>query len=223
MCGRYSLFDPDEMYDRFSIVKRRLNIDIEPHYNIAPSEMLPVVVKHSPNQVELMRWGLVPHWSKEPHVKYSTINARAENLASSSVYRNPFQTKRCLVPANGFFEWMKTSENKIPYFIHLKHESMFAFAGVYDVWTDAEGKQFKSFAIITCKPNALMEPIHNRMPVILRIADEEVWITPDETDIEKLLYLLQPYPSDEMEAYRVSTAVNKPVNDDPAVIQPVKT
>ena len=92
MCGRYSLFEPDKMYDRFSIVKRQLNIDLEPHYNITPGNYLPVVVKHSPNQVELMKWGLVPHWSKEPKVKYSTINARTENLTSSSVYREPFKT-----------------------------------------------------------------------------------------------------------------------------------
>jgi putative SOS response-associated peptidase YedK len=221
MCGRYSLFDPDKMYDRFSIVNRRLVRDIEPHYHITPGNYLPVVVKHSPNQVELMKWGLVPHWSKEPKVKYSTINARAENLTSSSVYREPFKTKRCLVPANGFFEWKQTATGKVPYFIHLKHEPMFAFAGLYDIWKDAEGKEFKSFTIITTTPNEIMQPIHNRMPVILRKADEEEWLSPDETDFEKLLHLLKPYPSEQMETYPVSTAVNRPMNDDPKVIQPV--
>ena len=221
MCGRYSLFDPDKMYDRFSIVNRQLSIGIEPHYNITPGNMLPVVVKHSPNQIELMKWGLVPHWSIEPRVKYSTINARAETVTLSSVYREPFKTKRCLVPANGFFEWKQTASVKVPYFIHLKHEPMFAFAGLYDVWTDAEGKEFKSFAIITTTPNDLMQPIHTRMPVILRKADEEAWISPGETDIDKLLHLLKPYPSEQMEAYPVSTAVNRPMNDDPDVIKPV--
>jgi putative SOS response-associated peptidase YedK len=221
MCGRYSLFDPDEMYDRFSIVNNRLIRGIEPHYNIAPGNMLPVVVKHSPNQVELMKWGLVPHWSKEPRVKYSTINARAETVASSSVYRDPFKTKRCLVPANGFFEWKQTATGKIPYFIHLKHEKMFAFAGVYDIWKDAEGKEFKSFAIITTTPNSLMQPIHNRMPVILTKEHEEVWLAPEETNTAKLLKLLKPYSSEVMEAYPVSTAVNRPAKDDPEVIKPL--
>src|SRR5437588_6705059 len=220
MCGRYSLFDPDEMYDRFSIVNRRLVIDIEPHYNIAPGNYLPVVVKHSPNQVELMKWRLVPHWSKEPRVKYSTINARAENITSSSVYREPFKTKRCLIPANGFFEWKQISSGKVPYFIHLKHEPMFAFAGLYDIWTDAEGKEFKSFSIITTTPNEIMQPIHNRMPVILPKEHEEVWLAPEETNTAKLLTFLQPYPSNQMEAYSVSTAVNRPMNDDPEVIKP---
>src|SRR2546425_4973464 len=102
------------MYDRFSIVNRRLVIDIEPHYNIAPGNMLPVVVKQSPNQVELMQWGLVPHWSKEPHGKYSTINARAENVTSSSVYREPFKTKRCFIPGNGFLNGSKQHPGKFP-------------------------------------------------------------------------------------------------------------
>ncbi len=223
MCGRYSLYDPDEMYDRFSIVNRQLVRGIEPHYNITPGNYLPVVVKHSPNQIELMKWGLVPHWSKEPRVKYSTINARAETITSSSVYREPFKTKRCLVPANGFFEWKQTTSIKVPYYIHLKHEPMFAFAGLYDIWTDAEGKEFKSFTIITTPPNELMQPIHTRMPVILRKADEEEWLSLGETNIEKLLHLLKPYPTEQMEAYPVSTAVNRPMNDDAAVIQPMKT
>jgi putative SOS response-associated peptidase YedK len=210
------------MYDRFSIANRQVTIDLEPHYNITPGNYLPVVVKHSPNQVELMKWGLVPHWSKEPRVKYSTINARAETVTSSSVYREPFKTKRCLVPANGFFEWKQTATIKVPYFIHLKHEPMFAFAGLYDIWTDAEGKEFKSFSIITTTPNEIMQPIHNRMPVILPKEHEEVWLTPDETNTAKLLTLLQPYPSNQMEAYTVSTAVNRPMNDDPAVIKPVE-
>lgn len=220
MCGRYSLFDPDEMYDRFSIVNNRLVRDIEPHYNITPGNYLPVVVKHSPNQVELMKWGLVPYWSKEPKVKYSTINARAETITSSSVYREPFKSKRCLIPANGFFEWKQISSGKVPYFIHLKHESIFAFAGVYDIWKDVEGKEFPSFAIITTTPNELMQPIHNRMPVILKKEHEEVWLTPEETNTAKLLKLLQPYPSNEMVAYPVSTAVNRPMNDTPEVIKP---
>ena len=208
------------MYDRFSIVNRQIAIDLEPHYNITPGNYLPVVVKNSPNQVELMKWGLVPHWSKEPRVKYSTINARAENITSSSVYREPFRTKRCLIPANGFFEWKQTASGKVPYFIHLKHEPMFAFAGLYDIWTDAEGKEFKSFSIITTTPNEIMQPIHNRMPVILPKEHEEVWLTPEETNTAKLLTFLQPYPSNQMEAYTVSTEVNRPMNDNAEVIKP---
>jgi putative SOS response-associated peptidase YedK len=221
MCGRYSLFDKEEMYDRFSIVNRRLALDLEPQYNVAPSEMLPVIVKHSPNQVHLMKWGIVPPWLKNDPKAKLIINARSETLLEKSMFKRLVTKYRCLIPANGFFEWKAISSGKAPYFIHLKHEKLFAFAGLYDVWKDAEGKEFYSFAIITTSPNELMQDIHTRMPVILPKTQEETWINPDATDIEKLLHLLQPYPSEQMEAYRVSTAVNSASHEGKGIIEPI--
>ena len=169
MCGRYSLFDTDKMYDRFSVAKSQLVINLAPLYNVAPSEMLPVVVKHSPNQVVVMKWGIIPPWlRKDPKVKL-IINARSETLFEKPMFKRLVANYRCLclIPANGFFEWKATSSGKAPYFIHLKHEKIFAFAGLYDIWKDVEGKEFHSFAIITTSPNEIMQPIHTRMPVIL--------------------------------------------------------
>ena len=223
MCGRYSFFEPDKMYDRFSIVNRQLNIGIEPHFNITPGDRLPVVVKHSPNQVELMKWGITPPWLRhDPRAKL-IINARSETLFEKPMFKRLVTRNRCLVAANGFLEFKKTDSGSIPYYFHLKHESMFAFAGLYDVFKDAEGKEFKSFVIITCKANTLMEPIHHRLPVILPKKHEDDWINPDETNIEKLLQLLQPYPSDEMEMYQVPKEANNARNDYPEVIQPIKS
>ena len=224
MCGRYSLFDPEEMYDRFSIIDDKLVIEIEPHYNIAPSRLLPVVLKRSPNHVTLMTWGIVPPWARNAtrtsHLSGQIINARSETLFEKPMFKRLAQN-RCLVPANGFFEWKKTDQGKMPYFIHLKHEALFAFAGVYDVWTDGNGKEQQAFVIITTQPNTLMQPIHNRMPVILHKEHEEEWLNPDVAEPERLLSLLQPYPVDEMEAYQVSTAVNNARLDTPALIKPI--
>jgi putative SOS response-associated peptidase YedK len=168
-----------------------------------------------------MKWGLVPFWSKEPKVKFSTINARAETIATSPVFREAFKKHRCLVPARGFYEWQKQEDGtKQPYFIHLKSREQFSFAGIWDVWKDAEGKEFKSYAIITTTPNKMMSEIHTRMPVILAKDDEDVW-TEADTPIEVLEKLLTSYPNDEMTSYRISTLVNSPANDSPEVLKKV--
>jgi putative SOS response-associated peptidase YedK len=217
MCGRYGFVPGERFTERFEITNR--DVELSPHYNVTPGLRMPVVVRNSPNSVELMKWGLVPSWSKEPRVKFSTINARAETITSSPVFRTPFRSSRCLVPASGFFEWQATTEGKLPYFIHLKDTELFTFAGLYDVWKDAEGKEFPTYTIITTTPNSLMAPIHNRMPVILKHEDEDVWLD-KAADTTRLLSLLVPYPVEEMEAYRVSRAVNNPRNDSEELIQP---
>lgn len=221
MCGRYSFYDPEELYDLYSIVNRHIERDVIPHYHIAPSTQQPVILKHSPNHIELMTWGIQFPWQRHAEKRGDqVINARSETLFEKPMFRRLVETQRCLIPANGFFEWRKTPEGKTPYFIHLKSRKIFTFAGIYDLWTDEQGTQHKEYAIVTTTPNSLMEPIHNRMPVILRREQEEAWLNPDETEKERLLPLLLPYPPEEMEAYIVSRAVNNPRNDTPEVIKP---
>lgn len=172
----------------------------------------------------LIRWGLVPHWAKEEAIGYKMINARAETIAEKPSYRKSFERRRCLVLADGFYEWQKVDglKQKIPMRIMLKNKEPFAFAGLWDVWKKPDGGELRSFTIITTEPNDFMKAIHNRMPVILRQKDEEMWLDPDLKDTSKLLPLLVPFASKEMDAYEVSTIVNSPQNDDPQCIAPVK-
>ena len=218
MCGRYVLADIQTLYKRFNVQSEPVNA--EPRYNVAPTQMMPVVVKHSPNQIVLMRWGLVPAWAKDAKQSNPLINARAETLAEKRSFRQLLSAQRCLVPASGFYEWKATETGKIPQYIHLKHESLFAFAGLYERSVDDQGTETFTYTIITTTPNAVMAPIHNRMPVILRAEDEETWLNPDETEAERLLPLLQPYAAEEMEAYPVSRMVNSPRNDGPQLREP---
>jgi len=169
-----------------------------------------------------MQWGLIPSWSKEPRVQFSTINARAETISKSPVFRGPFKSQRCLVPASGFYEWRQTGQGKQPYCIRLNDGELFAFAGLYDVWHDPAGNELYSYTIITTTPNGLVAPIHNRMPVILHRDAEDVWLD-KETDSARLMSLLSAYPADKMEAYPVSRAVNDPSNEGAELIQQPRT
>ena len=210
MCGRYSLVSTENIAARFDAQQQQLTLS--PRYNVAPSQSMPVVVRNSPNRLLEMQWGLIPSWSKEPRAQFSTINARAETITKSPVFRGPFKSRRCLVPASGFFEWQRTERGKQPFCIRLKDGDLFAFAGLYDIWHDAEGSELYSYTVITTTPNDLVASIHNRMPVILRQEDEDVWLD-KESDPAQLLALLKAYPADKMEAYPVSRAVNSPAND----------
>ncbi|KPV53102.1 hypothetical protein SE17_11560 [Kouleothrix aurantiaca] len=212
MCGRYTFEPIDDVLERFDIDGAEL--DLEPNYNVAPTQTMPVVVRNSPNHLEFMRWGLIPSWAKDWKIGYKMINARAETVAEKPAYRKAFASQRCLVPASGFYEWRKTDDGKIPHYIHLKSGELFAFAGLYDVWHDEQGREVHTYTIITTEPNALMYEIHDRMPVILKRQDEEIWVDPAVKDRERLEALLVPYSSDEMEAYPVSPRVNSPRNND---------
>lgn len=217
MCGRYSLVPTEDMAARFNVEEQQL--PLLPRYNVAPSQAMPVVVRNSPNRLVAMQWGLVPAWSKEPRTTFSTINARAETIATSAVFRGPFKARRCLVPASGFYEWQPADRGKQPYCIRLRGGDLFAFAGLYDLWRDDEGNELHSYTIITTTPNAVVAPIHNRMPVILRREDEDVWLDTDAGPAQ-LRSLLAPYPADEMEAFTVSRAVNSPANESAELLQP---
>lgn len=177
---------------------------------------MPVVAQHSPNSVELMKWGFLRSWSPRP-----LINATAEKVASSQVFRKAFERQRCLVPASGFYEWKATPEGKIPHYITLKTSPLFSFAGLYEVSKDTDGKEVTTYTIITTTPNKLMASMHNRMPVILHQADEDTWLNPDNVETMELQRLLVPYPETEMQAWPVSRAVNSPRNDGEELIKPV--
>jgi putative SOS response-associated peptidase YedK len=218
MCGRYSLVPTESIAARFDIQQQQLTL--APRYNVAPSQSMPVVVRNSPNRLVEMQWGLIPSWSKEPRAQFSTINARAETITKSPVFRGPFKSRRCLVPASGFYEWQRTEQGKQPFCIRLKEDDLFAFAGLYDVWQDADGNELYSYTVITTTPNDLVAPIHNRMPVILHRDDEDAWLN-KESDSTQLLALLKTYPADKMEAYPVSRAVNNPANEGAELMQVV--
>jgi putative SOS response-associated peptidase YedK len=253
MCGRYDLnVNALEMAARFAVALQNVNnaqgggpsqealnlaevsIAWRPRYNIAPGQDNPVVVPDSSghNQLELMRWGLVPAWSREDKVSYSTINARAETVASKPTFRKALATRRCLVPATGYFEWMpeakgeSPTQGKQPYRIVLQQEGespsgLFAFAGLYDVWHGPEGEELHTYAIVTTRANAALSSIHARMPVILPACLEEAWLDRDYKNVEKLVSLLQPYPEERMAAYPVSRLVNSPANEGRELIEPV--
>lgn len=166
MCGRYVLGEVDGLTERFNL--RQLPLGFFTHYNVAPGQQMPVVVAEGDrNAAVLMKWGLIPSWAKDPKIGYRTINARAEGVADKPSFRTPFKRQRCIVPASGFYEWLKAGGGKTPYFIHRKDGELVGFAGLWDRWRDPDGHEIQSYSIITTEPNELVAPIHNRMPAIL--------------------------------------------------------
>jgi len=219
MCGRYTLIPNENFYDRFGI-ENRLN-DLQPLYNIAPGQTLPVITHNSPNKVELMRWGLIPSWAKDPKIAYHTINAKAETVDSKPAFRNSFKSRRCLVPASGFYEWKKLdSKRKQPYYFQLKSQELFAFAGLYNIWQNEKGEELKTYTIITTNANTLVNQIHERMPVILAKEDENTWLDM-QSSTEKLQQLLKPFSVDKMQMYAISSLVNDANIDDKKLIDPL--
>lgn len=217
MCGRYTLVPTEHFATRFAV--QSLPEELEPRYNIAPTQVLPVITRNSPNRVELMRWGLIPSWAKDVSIGNKMINARAETVAEKPSFKRALASRRCLVPCSGFYEWRRDDKSKVPYFIFVRNTPLFAFAGLYELWKDAAGNLLRSYTIITTTPNELMENIHNRMPVILRPEDEDVWLDA-EADLGHVISLLEPFPADRMDYYRVSTAVNSPRHEGSSLIEP---
>lgn len=220
MCGRYSqTADGEKLGERFGC--KIAPGKISRRYNIAPMQEAPVVVAEGTRQLKPMQWGLVPSWAKEAAIGNKMINARAETLTEKPSFRKSFERQRCLVPADGFYEWRKLGQRtKVPVRITLRSREPFAFAGLWDTWKKPDSGELQSFTIVTTEPNELMRPIHNRMPVILRREDEEMWLDPDLRDTARLLPALTPYPPGEMDAYDVSALVNSPKNDVPECIAP---
>jgi putative SOS response-associated peptidase YedK len=224
MCGRYyRRSDKQQIAEAFRL-GLPTTFDILPTYNAAPQTFQPVVrLNHDTGERELtqMRWGLVPFWAKDGKIAYSTINAKAETLATSPAFREPFKRRRCLIPVDGFYEWQPLSAKfKQPYAVGLASGVLFALAGLWDTWRDeATGLVLETYTIITTDPNPLMEPFHNRMPVIVDPPDYERWMAP--VDPSRLpADLLRPYPEEKMSAWKVSDAVGNVRNDSPGLLAP---
>jgi putative SOS response-associated peptidase YedK len=221
MCGRYTqTIDVETLQRRFGFNSG--GVTLEPRYNLAPGQEAPVVIGEGTRILKLMRWGLVPYWAKEASIGYKMINARAETLMQKPSFKKSFRERRCLVLADGFYEWRKLKGKRtgVPMRFTLKSREPFAFAGLWDAWKKPDGDILLSFTIITTEANELLRPIHDRMPVILRPRDEDKWLDPDLKNVDHLIPLLLPYPSDMMEGYEVSTLVNSPKNDVPECIMP---
>jgi putative SOS response-associated peptidase YedK len=221
MCGRYVLIITGKMLAaNYELAEAP---EISPRYNIAPSQEAPVIrynEESGQREFGFLKWGLVPFWADEPKTGYKTINARAETVEKSPAYRAAFKRRRCLVPADGFYEWKKVDKSKEPYLIHRPQWENFAFAGLWERWEGGDGRVIESYSIITTEPNDLIRKIHNRAPVILNRADYGTWIDP-ETAASTARKLLRPYEGD-LEMYRVDKRVNSPSNDDPSCIEEAK-
>jgi len=189
-------------------------------FNVAPTQNLPVILDEAPDTLTVAKWGLIPSWAKDEKIGASLINARCETAATKPSFRSAFRHRRCLVPADGFYEWQKATHGKVPHCIALVDESPFAFAGVWETWRNPVGESLRTFSILTCAPNVLVAPIHDRMPVILRPENESQWLSHD-TPVEKLSEILTPFPPELMKAYPVSSRVNNARIDDPTLSDPV--
>lgn len=220
MCGRYQLKDPKTVgalvFDVFGVT-----MAAEARFNVAPSQLLPVISLSAEGQVResRMRWGLVPFWDQSEKPKIAPINARSEEALSKPMFRQSLQKRRCAVPADGFYEWQKApGDVKIPHCIRLRSGRPFFFAGIFEAET---ANRPDTYAILTTRPNRLMEPIHNRMPVVLDAKSAQRWILPCELTTGTLGEFAEPYPAEQMEAFMVSRLVNNPRNDSPEVARPV--
>jgi len=216
MCGRYRLSRADKyVAEHFDIADE---VEWSPRFNIAPAQRV-AVVRQSPErpvrQFSAMRWGLIPFWAKDASVGYKMINARAETVADKPAYRESFKNRRCLIPADGFYEWKREGKTKQPYHFGMADDSIFAFAGIWDRWKNPQGEMIETCSIITTTPNALLLDVHDRMPVILHVDNYDLWLDPAFKNAHDLREMLRPYEPMLMKRYPVSTRVNLVKNDDP--------
>ena len=220
MCGRFTIkFTIEEANKEFKV--KKIIEKFAPSYNVAPSQKIPVIYNENGIvALDAYKWGLIPHWAKEPNTGYKMINARIETIAEKHTYNKELQEGRCLIPASGFFEWKKVKDSKTPMYIHLKNREIFAFAGISSKWKAPDGTILKTCSIITTPPNAFTAKIHDRMPAILPKETETEWINPEIQDKKEILAMINTYPSKEMDAYPVSSMVNSPANNNPKVIEP---
>ena len=225
MCGRARLSsDVSEIKVAFRITPERPAPNFAASWNVAPTDPLPVVhfdAKVHQRSLEVMRWGLIPYWAKDIKVGFANINAKAEGIESKPAFRKAFERRRCLVPADNFFEWKKTASGKQPYALALANRGIMALAGVWENWHSPAGEWVRSFAIITTTPNELCGEIHNRMPVILKPESWPAWLGEEPADATELKALLAPYPSDGMICWPVSPRVGNVKNNDATLIEPL--
>jgi putative SOS response-associated peptidase YedK len=222
MCGRFTLRTPvADIAEIFGVL--RLD-ESENRYNIAPSQAVPVVRQNGPSrELTLMRWGLIPRWARDPKIGLRTINARAETVATKPAFRDAFKRRRCLIPADGFYEWKKDgSKKKRPFYIHRRDGRPFGFAGLWERWERADSKPIESCTVITTDANDVLQDLHDRMPVILPEESYDRWLDPKWKDDAKLSAMLTPFPGNELTLFEVSPVVNNPRNETAECIAPLE-
>jgi len=223
MCGRYTLYhSSNEIVDRFRTMQ--VEFDLEQRFNIAPTQMVAVVAEKAEGgethrRLEPVKWGLVPFWVKDITTFKPFFNTRTETIAEKPSFKAAFTRRRCLIPCDGFYEWKKTDDGKIPMFISLKNGDTFGMAGIYESWSSKDGDELTTCSIITVPANNFMSDIHDRMPAIIRREDEDAWLNPLEVNNERLLKMLKPYDDALMKAHPVSSMVNSPRTESVRLIE----
>jgi putative SOS response-associated peptidase YedK len=224
MCGRYRLSRRKQIIEQY-FGSAPWDDDWNPRFNIAPTQRVPVIRQHPKKpirQLSLMKWGLIPHWAKDPTIASSTINAKSETAADKPPFRDPLKSRRCLIPADGFYEWKRTGTSKQPYCFEVHEGKLFAFAGLWDGWKDANGEWVKTCSILTTAPNSVTGTVHDRMPVILEPDAYDLWIDPGITNVGAILERLKPFDARQMRCYPVSTRINQVANDDEECSRPAQ-
>jgi putative SOS response-associated peptidase YedK len=220
MCGRYTLTaSPEALRALFAYAEQP---NLPQRFNIAPTQPIPIVrLVEGKRQFALVRWGLLPSWVKDPKTFTLLINARGEGVTDKPAFRAAMKRRRCLIPADGFYEWQKAGERKRPFYVHAKSGKPLAFAGLWETWTGPNGEELDTAAIVTTRANRTLAPIHNRMPVIVPPEAFDLWLNSNEVDATTAAALIAPAPDGLLEAYEISTAVNRTANDNPKVIEPI--
>ena len=216
MCGRYRLSRRKQLVEEYFDVSSDID-DWNPRFNVAPTQPVPIVRQHPKEprrDLSLMRWGLIPSWAKDTSCAARMINARSETAHTLPTFRDAMKLRRCLVPADGFYEWQRRGSAKQPFCFEVGEGELFAFAGLWERWRDSTGQWMKSCSILTTAPNAVTAAVHDRMPVILDPSDYDLWLDPVMTDVQVVSELLKPYDARLMRSYPVSTRVNRVENDD---------
>ncbi|HEX8702677.1 MAG TPA: SOS response-associated peptidase [Myxococcaceae bacterium] len=222
MCGRVTVqTSAADLAREFALTSVRAGLD-RPRFNLAPTQLMPVVVNDGQRVLDAYRWGLIPSWAKDAAIGNKLINARCETVSEKPSFRSAFKRRRCLVLVDGWYEWKQTTKPKTPFFFHRKDRKPLALAGLWEEWTAPDtGELMRTCALITTGPNALMEPIHDRMPVILSSGAQELWLRPEALEPSVLQPLLVPFAEDALDAYEVARVVNSPSNDVPACVERV--
>lgn len=221
MCGRYTLTVSAAVLAE--VFEADVQVEHVPRYNIAPTQTVPIVRMDDTGRrrIDGARWGLIPHWADDASIGNRLINARSETAASKPAFRGAVRRRRCLIPADGFYEWQRVDGRKQPYHLRFRDRRVFAFAGLWERWRESsDAPSVDSCTILTTSPNPTVAPIHDRMPVVLSDESWSTWMSPGELAGEDLRILLRPYPGDDLEAVEVSTRVNSPANDGPEVLAP---
>ena len=219
MCGRFTFQPTEQFYERFQIINRLDSL--VPRYNIAPGQMVPVIIANSPRRIVLMRWDLIPHWAKDAKTAYNMMNARVETLTQRPAFRGLLSHNRAFIPACGYYEWKAEERDKTLYDIHPQNEPFVAFAGLYDVWIHPTGEELYTVTIITTEADPFMARLHNRMPVVLERDLENDWLDMEITSTSDVLGILERSAGVPLDAYPVSRLVNKPSVDGQELIRPI--